>query len=322
MSLLQERSNYKPFSYEWAFNAYKLQNEIHWIANNVPLHEDVNDWKNKLSDEERNLLTQIFRFFVQADVDIAGGYINHFLPVFKAPEVRMMLSSFAGMEAVHIHAYDLLISTVGMPDSEYLAFMQYKEMADKHNYMHYLEEDDWDFFKVLAKKLAIFSAFGEGIQLFSSFAILMNFPRDNKMKGMGQIITYSIRDESHHVENMTKLFRTFISEHPDIWNDDFRGELYQACRDMVELEDRFIDLAFEQGGIEGLTAGEVRQYIRFIADRRLLQLGLKANYGVEENPLDWLDNLLLAPEHGNFFETKATEYVKGGVEGWHNVFGL
>jgi ribonucleoside-diphosphate reductase beta chain len=134
------------------------------------------------------------------------------------------------------------------------------------------------------------------------------------MKGMGQIITYSIRDESMHVEAMTKLFREFMQENIDLWTDDFKAEIYQACREMVDLEDRFLDLVFEQGDIPGLTKSEMQEYIRYIADRRLLQLGLKPNYEVKDNPLNWLDDVL-GVEHQNFFEGRATTYMKAGLRG-------
>jgi len=134
------------------------------------------------------------------------------------------------------------------------------------------------------------------------------------MKGMGQIITYSIRDESMHVEAMTKLFKEFIQENIELWTDDFKAEIYQACREMVSLEDRFLDLVFEQGDIPGLSKEEMQQYIRYIADRRLLQLGLKTNYNVKDNPLNWLDDVL-GVEHQNFFEGRATTYMKAGLRG-------
>jgi len=167
----------------------------------------------------------------------------------------------------------------------------------------------------LARELAVFSAFGEGLQLFASFIMLLNFQRFGKMKGMCQIVTWSIRDESHHVENMIKLFHSLIDENKHIWNDDFKKTLYDICRDMVMLEDKFIDLAFEQGGVEGLEPDQVKQYIRHIADRRLLQLGLKPNFAVKDNPLPWLDWILNGVEHTNFFENRATEYAKGSMTG-------
>lgn len=305
-----------------------MQQKMHWLPEEVPLHEDVQDWNLKLSDAEKNLLTQLFRFFTQADLDIASGYLDKYIPVFKPPEIRMMLSAFANMEAVHMHAYSLLLDTIGMPESEYKAFQEYEEMAEKHEYIDKVDpfafcsyEGEWLENNRLIKTLAVYSAFGEGLQLFSSFAILLNFSRFNKMKGMGQIVTWSIRDESLHVDSMIKLFHTFLDENPKLWTDELKGEIYQSCRDMVALEDKFIDLAFSQGGIEGLTPEDVKLYIRYIADRRLLQLGCKPNYSVKENPLKWLDYILNGVEHTNFFENRATEYAKGAYTGsWKKAY--
>ena len=321
--LMTDRDFYKPFSYPRAFEFYNEQQKMHWLPEEVPLHTDVSDWNHKLSTEEKHLLTQIFRFFTQGDVDVGKAYFDKYVPVFKLPELRMMMGAFANMESVHQHAYSLLLDTVGMPEAEYQAFHSFEEMQNKHNFinqfkiMEDVEGDEefvsYDRLQSIAKSLAVYSGFTEGLQLFSSFAILMNFQRFNKMKGMTTIVEWSIRDESLHVEAMTWLFREFIKENPWIWTDEFKKELYIICREMVDLEDHFIDLAFEQGGIEGLTAEEVKQYIRYIADRRLLQLGLKPNYGVKENPLEWLDWILNGVSHDNFFEKRSTEYAKAGT---------
>ena len=312
MSLLDTRDYYKPFDHPWMFDYYSQQNQMHWFPEDVPLHNDVKDWQN-LDESEKNLLTQIFRLFTQSDVDVGSGYVDRYMKIFKKPEARMMMSAFANMESIHQHAYSLLLDTVGMPEVEYKAFAEYEAMADKHEYIDAVRVTKGDR-KSIAKALAIYSAFTEGLQLFSSFIILLNFPRFGKMKGMGQIITYSIRDESMHVEAMTKLFREFIQENIELWTDDFKKEIYQACREMVDLEDRFLDLVFEQGDIRGLTKKEMQQYIRYIADRRLLQLGLKPNYNVKDNPLNWLDDVL-GVEHQNFFEGRATTYMKAGLRG-------
>ena len=183
---------------------------MHWMPESVPLHTDVKDWQD-VTPEEKHLLTQIFRLFTQSDVDVGAGYVDKYMPIFKKPEARMMMSSFANMESIHQDAYSLLLDTVGMPEIEYKAFAEYEEMSDKHDYVGEFKPLKSDK-KTIAKTLAVYSAFTEGLQLFSSFAILLNFPRFGKMKGMGQIVTYSIRDESMHVEAMTKLFREFIQE--------------------------------------------------------------------------------------------------------------
>ena len=312
MPLQKERTHYKPFEFPWAFEAYDTQQKMHWLPSEVPMMEDVKDWNSRLSNEEKNLVTQILKFFTQGDVDIAQAYLDKYIPMFKPPEVRMMLSAFAASEANHAHSYSLLNDTIGLPDSEYQAFQDYQAMADKHNYLF---EERGDSIESKARDLAVFSAFGEGLQLFASFIMLLNFQRFGKMKGMCQIVTWSIRDESHHVENMIRLFHNLVDENKHIWTDDFKGTLYQICRDMVDLEDKFIDLAFEQGGIQGLSADEVKMYIRHIADRRLLQLGLKPNYKIRDNPLPWLDWVLNGVEHTNFFENRATEYSKGSTTG-------
>ena len=312
MSLLDTRDYYKPFDHPWMFDYYSQQNQMHWFPEDVPLHNDVKDWQD-LDESEKNLLTQIFRLFTQSDVDVGSGYVDRYMKIFKKPEARMMMGAFHNMESIHQHAYSLLLDTVGMPELEYKAFAEYEAMADKHEYIDSVRVTKGDR-QSIAKALAIYSAFTEGLQLFSSFIILLNFPRFGKMKGMGQIITYSIRDESMHVEAMTKLFREFMQENIDLWTDDFKAEIYQACREMVDLEDRFLDLVFEQGDIRGLTKKEMQQYIRYIADRRLLQLGLKPNYEVKDNPLNWLDDVL-GVEHQNFFEGRATTYMKAGLRG-------
>lgn len=322
-SVTQAKGYYKPFRYPFAFEAYKLQQQMHWLPDEVPLANDVKDWNQKLSAQERNLLTQLFRFFTTGDVDVGQAYMDKYMRAFRNEEVRMMLASFSAMEAVHAHAYSLLLDTIGMPEVEYQAFRQYAAMAAKHDYVSSFDvESEAD----VAKALAVFSAFTEGLQLFSTFAILMNFARGDlpsgaRMLGMNQIVTWSIRDESLHVESMSRLFRVYIEERPHLWTDAFRQELYDICREMVRLEDAFIDLAFEQGGIEGLTPQEVKQYIRYIADRRLQGLGLEAIFGIETNPLTWLDYMLSGVEHANFFENRATEYAKGSLTGtWNDVW--
>jgi ribonucleoside-diphosphate reductase beta chain len=298
------------------YDYFKLQNQMHWMTESVPLHTDVKDWQ-EISTEEKNLLTQIFRLFTQSDVDVASGYIDKYMPIFRKPEARMMMGSFVNMEGIHQDAYSILLDTVGMPEIEYKAFSEYEEMAAKHDYISTFKPRKKDK-KTIAKTLAVYSAFTEGLQLFSSFAILLNFPRFGKMKGMGQIVTYSIRDESMHVEAMTKLFREFIQENLDIWTDDFKKELYEICREMVTLEDKFLDLVFEMGDLQGLTKKDMYAYNRYIADRRLLQLGLKTNYDQRENPLGWIDEVM-GVEHQNFFEGRATSYMKAGLRGKQDV---
>jgi ribonucleoside-diphosphate reductase beta chain len=310
---------YKPFSYPWAYDAWLMQQRVHWLPEEVPLADDVKDWHRSLTDTERNLLTHIFRFFTQADVEVNNCYMKHYSQVFKPTEVLMMLSAFSNIETIHIAAYSHLLDTIGMPDTEYQAFLHYKEMKDKYDYMQSFNVADKT---EIAVTLAAFGAFTEGLQLFASFAILLNFPRHNKMKGMGQIVTWSVRDETLHCLSVIRLFRTFLAENPEIATPALFERIRGVCRTIIHHEDAFIDLAFEMGGIEGLTADQVKAYIRFIADRRLTQLDMAPEYGNLKNPLPWLDDMLNAPEHMNFFEGRSTEYSKASTGGsWEDAFG-
>lgn len=309
---------YKPFRYPWAYDAWLTQQRVHWLPEEVPLAEDVKDWHRTLTPVEQNLVTQIFRFFTQADVEVNSAYIKYYSQVFKPTEVLMMLASFSNIETIHIAAYSHLLDTIGMPETEYSAFLKYKEMKDKYDFMQSFNIANK---REIAKTMAAFGAFMEGLQLFASFAILLNFPRFNKMKGMGQIVAWSVRDESLHCLSMIRLFRTFITENPEVWTDDFCDELTHICRTTVEHEDAFIELAFEMGEVHGLDAEQVKRYIRFIADRRLQQLGLEPIYGIEVNPLPWIDEMMAGVEHANFFENRSTEYSKAATAGdWSDVF--
>jgi len=320
LRLTDNRNYFKPFNYPWAYDAWLKHEQSHWLHTEVPMGEDVKDWKKKLTAAEKQFLTNIFRFFTQGDIDVAGGYVKNYLPYFPQPEVRMMLMGFAAREALHIAAYSHLIETVGMPESTYNEFLEYQAMKDKHDYVLELSNKNGDLAST-ATHIAVFSAFTEGMQLFSSFIMLLNFPRHGLMKGMGQIVTWSIVDETQHAENMIKLFREYIKENNEIWNDDLKSRIYTIAEKMVELEDKFIDLSFASGDMRDLKAEDVKEYIRYIADRRLISLGLKGIFKRKKNPLPWVEEMINAPVHGNFFENRVTDYAKGSLTGnWNDVW--
>lgn len=321
MNLTDERTFFKPFNYPWCYDAWLQHEQSHWLHSEVPMLEDVKDWKKRLTPGEKAFLTNIFRFFTQGDIDVAGGYVNNYLPYFPQPEVRMMLLGFAAREALHIAAYSHLIETLGLPDVTYNEFMEYEEMKEKHDYVMNISGKNGTK-ENTARHIAVFSAFTEGMQLFSSFIMLLNFPRHGKMKGMGQIITWSIVDETIHAESMMKLFKTYIKENNEIWNDELKGSIYTIAERMVELEDKFIDLSFGVNEMENLTREDVKQYIRYIADRRLIGLGLKGIFKVKKNPLPWVEEMINAPIHTSFFENRSTDYAKGSLTGsWGDVWG-
>jgi len=311
MSLLKTSETYKPFKYPWAVELSKKHEEIHWIEDEAELSEDVQDWKTKLTDSEKEFITHVLRLFTQSDVQVGENYHELLIPKFKNNEVRNMLSSFAAREAVHQRAYALLNDTLGLPDEDFHKFLEYKEMADKIDFM---KEGETNSHTGLALALAQ-SVFNEGMSVFASFVMLLNFQRFGKMKGMATIVEWSIRDETIHVQGNSKLFREFCEEHPRIVNDELKSKIYSMAENAVKLEEKFIQLAFKGNEVQGLTRKEVRDYIRHIADRRLLQLGLKPLFNQKKNPLPWLDWVLNGASHDNFFEKRVTEYSVAGMEG-------
>ncbi len=316
--LMEFSETYKPFYYPWAVELTTKHESMHWIEDEIDLSEDVSDWKgNKITRIEKEYITNILRLFTQSDVAVGQNYYDVFIPKFKNNEIRNMLGSFAAREGIHQRAYALLNETLGLPDSEYHAFLEYKEMNDK---VEFMMENDSNTLHGTGLALAKM-VFNEGVSLFASFVMLLNFQRFGKMKGMGKIVEWSIRDESIHVEGNSKLFKAFCAEHSRIVDSEFKAEIYKIAKTAVKLEDKFIDLAYETGKIEGLNADEVKQYIRYITDRRLLQLGLKPNFKVKDNPLPWLEWILNGADHTNFFEGRVTEYEVAGLTGtWQQAY--
>jgi ribonucleoside-diphosphate reductase beta chain len=310
--LLKNSEAYKPFQYPWAMEAAEAHEKVHWGTWEAELQEDVNQWKGQgLLSHEKEHITQILRLFTQTDVQVGGNYCDLFIPIFKNNEIRNMLLSFANREGTHQRAYALLNDTLGLQEKEYWAFLEYEEMAEK---LEFMQSTNVSSKKGIGLSLAQ-SVCNEGMSLFSAFVMLLNYQRFGKMKGMCTIVEWSVRDETIHVQYMSRLFRAFCEEHPRVVNNDFKKSIYEMYKTAVALEDKIIDLAYAMGPVEGLSADEMKQYIRYIADRRLIQLGLKPNYGVKENPLPWLDWVLNGDTMSNFFEKRVTDYNASGMDG-------
>lgn len=312
MSLLESNTTYKPFKYPWAVTYATEHERIHWIEDELELQTDINHWKSdKLTANEKNHITQILRLFTQSDVAVGTNYLEYYIPKFKNNEIRAMLTAFASREFIHQRAYALLNDTLGLPEEEFTAFLEYSEMANKVEFM-----SDIDVHSLSGTALAIArSVLNEGVSLFSAFAMLLNYQRQGKMPGMCTVVEWSVRDESQHAEGMAKLFREFTEEHPRVVNDEFKRTIFDMFRTSIRLEDKVIDLAYELGDLEGLSATDVKQYIRYLADRRLIQLGLKPNWKVKDNPLPWMEELLGGSSLSNFFEKRVTDYNAQGLEG-------
>lgn len=313
MKLTQKRLTYKPFYYPEAFDYWLKQQQAHWLATEVPLNQDVIDWHNNLTESEKSVIGGILKGFTQTEIVVNDYWANKVAKWFKHPEVVMAATTMAASETIHVHAYSLLDETLGFDDYElFLSEPTVKEKIDRLLNLPGNSKID------MAKSLAVFSAFTEGVSLFSSFAVLLHFSRKNKMKGMSQIVTWSSKDESLHAEFGCYLFRKFVEENSEIWTDEFKKDLYQAARDTVQLEDNFIDKVFEKGDIEGLSKEDLKVFIRNRANNQLGKIGLKQNWkNIDKEALSrmaWFDMLVAAPRLDDFFAIKPTDYSKGTVK--------
>ena len=316
--LIEPSLTYKPFHYPWAMEYAEKHEKIHWGTWEAKLQEDVKQWKNGgLTDQERKHITSILRIFTQSDCAVAGNYCDQFIPVFKNNEIRNMLLSFANREGTHQRAYALLNDTLGLAEEEYSSFLSFTEMREKIEFMQETGiHNDHPTLKAIGTSLAQ-AVCNEGMSLFSAFVMLLNYQRFGKMKGMCEIVEWSIKDESLHTEAMTKLFQTFCEENPRVVNNELKKQIYTNFTRAVQLEDALVDLIYEndENEICTLKGKDIKTYIRYLADRRLLQLGLKPIFEQKENPLPWLDWIVSGDSFKNFFEGVVTDYNASGMTG-------
>jgi len=319
MSLLDTRTVYKPFEYDSAFEYWNKAQSAHWLHTEIALSTDIADWKSRLTESEKSVIGSILKGFTQAEIIIQDYWANKVCKWFKKPEIQMMGCTFAAFESIHAVGYAYLNDSLGLTD--YDAFLYEPTTKAK---IDRLIDAKGKSKEEMAKSLAIFSAFNEGVNLFSSFAILMSFSQRNLLKGVGQIISFSIRDESLHSEAGCWLFRTFIKEYPEVWTDELKKEIYEAARITVELEDAFIDKAFEKGEVQGLNVKDLKNYIRARTNTKLNDLGLKNNWkNLDKEALDrmqWFDMLSVGLQTTDFFAQRETAYSKG-TQDWSKVFG-
>lgn len=301
---------YKPFQFPSMVKRAEDHESLHWVEAEIDLGNDIIQWSDgTLSQAEKAHVTQILRLFTQTDVQVGQNYCDFFIPKFKNNEIRQMLMSFAAREGIHQRAYALLNDTLGFPDSEYETFLQYKEMVSK---IQFAQLGDTETPSGLALTVAR-SVMLEGISLFGSFIMLLNYQRFGKLLGTSKIAEWSLRDETQHAEGMTDLFQELCKANPEIVDDEFKRSIYSDVRNVVYLEDKFIDLVYSGGEVEGLSACEVKEYVRYVADERLKGLGMKPQYNVD-NPLPWLASVL-SEGQTNFFEQRVSEYSAGGMSG-------
>jgi len=315
--IIEARNFYKPFEYQQAFDFYKDQHRAHWLADEVPLASDLGDWKLKLNESEKNLIGNILKSFAQTEVHVNDYWSTKVSIWFPKPEIQAMARVFADFESIHAEAYARLNEELGLDDFQ--AFLEDETSKAK---IDRLVETPGETLEERALSLAIFSAFTEGVNLFSSFAVLMSFQLRNLMKGTGQIVEWSVRDESLHSKAGCWLFRTLLSERPDLDTEDLRNKVAEACNLSVQLEFDFIDKAFEMGNIEGLTKDQLKNFIKARANEKMIELGYKAIYNdIDPNLLkqiEWFGHLTSGKTHQDFFAGRVTSYSKSTAD-WDDL---
>jgi ribonucleoside-diphosphate reductase beta chain len=323
-NLLHERIVYKPFEYPQAYEYWLSQQQAHWLHTEVPMMSDLNDWKQNLSETEKNIIGSILKGFAQTETIVNDYWSGLVTKWFRKPEVIMMATTFGSMETIHAEAYSLLNETLGLDDfSEFLE--DETTMAKIENLM--LVRDSFDGEKDLheiAKSLAIFSAFTEGVNLFSSFAVLLSFKMRNKLKGVGQIVEWSIRDESMHSEAGCWLFRTLIEENPYLKTKELEAAINEAALLSLKLELDFIDKVYELGDLEGCSKYDLQNFIKNRVNTKLGDLGYNPIVtdidmtAVER--MKWFDALSAGKQHTDFFANRVTNYSKGHMTWDESIF--
>lgn len=324
-NIMTESIAYKPFRYPVGYDVFIKQNRVHWLPDEVPLGDDVKDWRTKLTPAEVSLIYYTFRLFTQNDLLANNIYLTQYARYFKSNEVLMAISAISNIESIHQAAYSHLLDTMGMPETEYSAFREYQVMADKYDYMQSFKTDT---LFGLALALIVFGGMLEGVQLFASFIMLLNFPRNKKelgpstMKGMGQIVAWSMRDESLHVSFVSHLYGNLMAEFGGLINKPLlTAAVIESTKQIQENEFRYIDLAFGLGPVPGLTAQDTKDFISYMVDRRLAQFGMPSLNGTTKNPLPWVESEMNNIEHTSFFENRATEYSRASTRGtWEEAF--
>lgn len=338
MSLLKANRTFKPMNYPKAYEYWEQHEKMHWLHDEVPLADDVADF-NKAEEIERDFITNIMRLFTQNDVEVGHGY-DVLLRIFKPTEVSMMLRGNGARENVHMAAYSLFTETLGFPDSFYQEYLEDQQMADKIDFIEssqvlkYEEYyNDWanlgvakggsDPDEYISKRyrqdimymLAVYATLTEGVSLFAQFAMLLKYQTQNKYKGLGTIVEWSIKDEEMHVMSNSWLFREFIKENPEVFDDVIKKRIYSAAREIVRKECDLVD----ELAPPHMDKVEVKEYIKYITDERLKLIGFKPNYNIEKNPLPFMEDLT-GTVLTNFFESKVTEYTKGSLTGsWEDL---
>jgi ribonucleoside-diphosphate reductase beta chain len=311
MSLFKERIPYKPFEYPEYYNdGWLKQAQAFWLHTEIPMSGDVKDWNEKLTKEEKNLVGNILLGFAQTECAVSDYWTQKVVGWFPKHEIQQMAMMFGSQETIHAVAYSYLNETLGLENFE--AFLQDDATMQRfENLVAYEGSNPVG----IGKSLAIFSAFAEGVSLYSAFAVLYSFQLRNLLKGIGQQMKWSVRDESLHSKMGCRLFNHMCKEIPNLL-EECRDDVITAATAMLKAEEKYIDKMFELGDIENLKAYDLKQFIRKRLNEKLQELGyfdLGQYFAFDENGaanLDWFYHLTGGHTHTDFFAVRPTDYSK------------
>lgn len=315
--ITDERVAFKPFQYQWAYDYWFKQQNAHWLHTEINMQNDVTDWREHLNEEERNVIGNILKGFTQTECEV-GNYWSSYVPKwFPVPEIKMMAQTFGAFETIHANAYAYLNDTLGLDDFE--AFLEDKATMDKLQVLMDVDPNTTDLSEI-ARSIALFSAAAEGIQLFSSFAVLLSFRKSNRLTGIGQQMIFSVKDESTHSEAGCKIFRTIIEENPELWTEELRKSVYDGIHYALQSEFTYINKIFELGDLETITKEQLKNFMYDRANRKLVELNLKPIYNVNKqllNEMEWFYILVSGEQQTDFFANRETGYSKPN-EDWND----
>ena len=311
--------NLLPLKYQWAYELYRNMKANHWEPEDIPMAKDIEQWRgNDLSDVERWIIRMGIGYFSAAE-GIVGDNIQHVVrELVTAPELKLVLGRHAHEENIHADSLLYMISSLGINPHECEAmFEDVPTILRKNEFVSRVSRElrrDMDLTQLsekqaLARNIFVFGQCMEGTQFYGLFGMILSLYRQNKFPGIGQMFRYTLRDESNHIELLRNLLVELIRENPDVWTAEFQQELVSLMKEAVQLEKEFINDCLPVNAV-GLSSEEFAEYIDYIADRRLENVGLPLlNEGVK-NPFPWLAEMMDIKKEQNFFEGRVTEYQK------------
>ena len=313
MGLFDERVAYKPFEYPEYYNeGWLKQAQAFWLHTEIPMSGDVKDWNEKLTESEKNLVGNILLGFAQTECAVSDYWTQNVVSWFPKHEIQQMAMMFGSQETIHAVAYSYLNETLGLENFD--AFLQDEATMERFENLTRVDNKST---RNIGRSLAVFSAFAEGVSLYSAFAVLYSFQLRNMLKGIGQQMKWSVRDESLHSKMGCQLFRHMCNEDPGLL-EDCREDIIEAAKTMLDAEEKYIDKMFELGDIENLKAYDLKQFIRKRLNEKLQELGyfdlgqyFAFNQDGAKN-LDWFYHLTGGHTHTDFFAVRPTDYSKAG----------